>query len=200
MSHGAPKDLKQLISELNGLMQTVSLNLDLVSRRTDRDSLAFRYIDRMEDALERAESLIKQINSAINGDSFSVHPCGYILVIEDEPLLRSAVVESLEGMGFKALEVGEPLSCIKLFQDNSSEISLLLIDLRLPYMDGVELYQKLQNIRKVPVLFMSGSGDGSEIVSRLGFNVPFLPKPFMNQELEQKVREVLGLPRNVTLK
>jgi CheY-like chemotaxis protein len=69
-------------------------------------------------------------------------------------------------------------------------IDLLLTDIRMPGMDGIELYERMRRLRRgLKVLFISGYAQGKSL------DQPFLAKPFKSAALLRKVDEVLAGPQ-----
>ncbi len=116
-----------------------------------------------------------------------------ILVVEDEPAICEVCQRVLTGEGF---EVDTAING-KVAQDmiEKQQYDLFLIDIRMPEMDGEELYRWLQE--KDPQIasksiFTTGSVIGEKARSFLKRAArPFLPKPFTPDELRATVRETL---------
>ena len=118
-----------------------------------------------------------------------------ILLAEDEPSLRTLVATILYEEGFLVLEScnGEEALLIA-DQLNGKEISLLLSDIVMPQMDGIELYEQFRTkYPETPVLLMSGfTGHNLPTNSGKDNNVAFLSKPFSITKLADKVRIALS--------
>ena len=116
-----------------------------------------------------------------------------ILVMEDEPAICALYQRVLHGKGF---EVDIAVNG-KVAQDMiaNKQYALLLFDIRIPEMDGIELYQWLEE--KHPqlvskVIFTTGSVLDNDTMTFIGqTGRPFLPKPFTPEELRAIVRETL---------
>jgi hypothetical protein len=116
-----------------------------------------------------------------------------LLLVEDEPALRTLVVTMLEEEGYLILQAGNGLDAIALAERHRGEIDLLLTDVVMPRMSGPELAQKLRALRPgLEVLFMSGYND-SRLVHRgvEESNVNLLVKPFSPDDLVDKVGELI---------
>ena len=117
-----------------------------------------------------------------------------LLLVEDEPALRTLVVTMLEEEGYLILQAGNGLDAIALAERHRGGIDLLLTDVVMPRMSGPELAQKLRALRPgLEVLFMSGYND-SRLVHRgvEEANVNLLVKPFSPDDLVDKVGELTG--------
>jgi DNA-binding NtrC family response regulator len=131
-------------------------------------------------------------------DLVEVAPSGRdtILVVEDEPSLRTMVREILELAGYEVLEGATPEGALAAAAAHAGRISLVLTDVVMPGMNGRQVADALRSSRPgTRVLFMSGYTDGT--ISHHGILEPgvnFLEKPFTTEGLLQKVREVLGDP------
>lgn len=116
-----------------------------------------------------------------------------ILVVEDQADVRQLVVETLRAYGYHVLEAGNPLQALALANERLGNIQLLLTDVVMPQMSGVEMYKKLAPAhRDMHVLFMSGYTD--DIVDKRGAlpdGASFIQKPFTIEVLLEKVREAL---------
>jgi two-component system cell cycle sensor histidine kinase/response regulator CckA len=116
-----------------------------------------------------------------------------ILLVEDEAGVRRLVRRSLEQLGYRVLEAGEPLAGLALCERTAGPIDLLVTDVIMPQMSGRQLAQQVRARRPaVKVLYLSGYDD--EKIARAGVLEPglhFLAKPFTLEALARKVREAL---------
>ena len=124
------------------------------------------------------------------------HTKATILLVEDEELLRAGVQEVLEIQGYKVITApdGEQaLACLA-----AQTIDLIITDLVMPKMDGVDFVKQLREIKPdLPVIVVSGST--RNIMQRYGIDsiqVPganaSLPKPFKSVDLIEQVRQLLA--------
>ena len=118
-----------------------------------------------------------------------------ILVVEDEPMVREMLCDSLREFGYTVLEAGEIVEAEKRCRQHSGAIHLLMTDVVLPGVGGRELAEKLTALRpEMNLLFMSGYTD--DAVVRHGIltaGVMFLQKPFTLVGMARKVREALAV-------
>src|SRR5262249_39783166 len=110
-----------------------------------------------------------------------------ILVVEDEHLVRPVYCRMLEGVGFRVLEAADGDGAIQLSQQHPGPIDLLVTDVMMPRMNGLELANRLQQQRpKLKVLFVSGFMNMRELGREIGVSTDnVLQKPFMPEALIQ---------------
>ena len=115
------------------------------------------------------------------------------IVVEDEEEVRDLIVRILKQLGyrvFKALSGEEASLLSKMIED---PVDLILTDIVLPGMNGIELAKDLRKKwHQIKVLFMSGYT--SKVIAHqliTESRISIFRKPFMPQDLAQKVREVL---------
>ena len=118
-----------------------------------------------------------------------------ILLVEDDPNVRSLTRETLRNIGYAVLEAGDPAEAIRLVESQRHSIALLITDVIMPGMSGTSLAQRLTGLRPLlRVLYVSGYAD-DVLVQRDASNPPqsFLAKPFTPAALASKIREILDL-------
>jgi CheY-like chemotaxis protein len=117
-----------------------------------------------------------------------------ILLAEDEPMILDVVTEIFEGQGYTVLAAATPDEALRLARAHVGDIHLLLTDMIMPQMNGLELAGKLSVIYpKLKCLFMSGYTADVVSPDTITYNgTHFIQKPFSREELCSKVREVLS--------
>jgi signal transduction histidine kinase/ActR/RegA family two-component response regulator len=119
-----------------------------------------------------------------------------ILVAEDADQLRELVRGLLEISGYKVLEARSPEEAIDVVRGTQGKIHLLLTDVVMPGMSGLDLADRFMSLSpETKVLFMSGYAD--DVISGRGIpetDANLLQKPFTRQSLLRKVRESLQSP------
>jgi two-component system cell cycle sensor histidine kinase/response regulator CckA len=119
-----------------------------------------------------------------------------ILVVEDQQALRHLVGAMLQSGGYSVVLAENGAEALRLLEQQSEQVDLLLTDIAMPGMNGRELAARASALRPgLRVLYTSGSADHS--ISRNGIredNARFLSKPYTANELALKVREALGAP------
>jgi PAS domain S-box-containing protein len=117
-----------------------------------------------------------------------------ILLVEDEPVLRTMIGKALTRLGYRVLEASTGFKALEVWKEHSAKIDLLLTDLMMPDgMTGRELGQRLlRENPKLRVIYMSGYS--ADIVAKdfpLQEGVNFLVKPFQSQKLAETLRDCL---------
>ena len=84
-----------------------------------------------------------------------------ILMAEDDPLVRAALVRTLREAGYKVLAAANGEEAVALFSDNSGQIALVLLDMIMPRMGGREAHERIRQIDPdVPVVYCTGYDSG----------------------------------------
>jgi DNA-binding NtrC family response regulator len=116
-----------------------------------------------------------------------------ILLVEDEPQIRSMVTEALQVQGYQVLTSRGGSEAIRLAQEHPGPIHLLLTDVVMPQMSGPQTAERLGAARPgLKVLYMSGYAESA--IAHHGIleeKISLLAKPFTLQTLAQRVREEL---------
>lgn len=111
-----------------------------------------------------------------------------ILVLDDEKVFRDEIREFLENEGFKVFAAGKPSEAFLIFQE--FEIDILILDLRLPEMDGFAVLEQIKaSYPETEVIMITGHGDMDAVIQamRLGA-VEFFPKPFRLLDMKAAIR------------
>ena len=118
-----------------------------------------------------------------------------MLLVEDEPAILRMGEGMLRRLGYRVLTAATPIQAMDLAKTSREDIDLLISDVVMPGMNGLELAKKLSEIcHGMKTLFMSGYA--ADVIADHGVlekDQHFLPKPFTLRELEAKVRMILGL-------
>ena len=115
-----------------------------------------------------------------------------ILLVEDETSVRDLTRRMLEESGYRVLSAASGRDALRLCTTNPEHIDLLVTDVVMPRMRGVEVARRVARIRpSLRVLFMSGYTDNS-IHADVAGSISFLQKPFTLVELLGAVRSALS--------
>jgi DNA-binding response OmpR family regulator len=113
-----------------------------------------------------------------------------VLVVEDEANVRELVSYTLQGAGYRVRAVGDGESALDELRRTSAD--LVVLDIRLPGMDGWEVCRRVRQQSNVPILMMTALGEDESLVKglRLGAD-DYLPKPFSPMVLAARVQALL---------
>ena len=113
-----------------------------------------------------------------------------ILLIDDDPHIRDIVRFALAREGFAVMEAGDGARGLAMARGEAPD--LVLLDIRMPEMDGTEVCRHLRRDSRVPIIFLSSRDD--EIDRILGLELggdDYVTKPFSPRELVARVKAVL---------
>ena len=117
---------------------------------------------------------------------------GTVLLVEDEPMVRTVAERALTRHGYNVLTANNGEEALEIV-DRGDEIALLISDVVMPLMDGPTMVREARKTRPdLPILFMSGYAEEQLRKSIDIANVAFLPKPFSVKELAEAVRKALA--------
>ena len=113
-----------------------------------------------------------------------------ILVVDDDPQMLRYVRDALTGAGYAAVVTGDPEQVPGLVRTHKP--GLVLLDLLLPGIDGIELLEQYPEVGDRPVIFISAYGRDETIVKALDAGAAdYIVKPFSPSELTARVRAAL---------
>jgi CheY-like chemotaxis protein len=115
-----------------------------------------------------------------------------ILLVEDVDYVRKLLHNYLEEAGYRVIEASNGLEALRAVDQGKRAIDMLLTDVVMPHMTGVELSDRLKPIYKnLKVLFISGYSDHEVVDASSLQGADFLQKPFTPAVLTARVREAL---------
>lgn len=113
-----------------------------------------------------------------------------ILVVEDEPTLATAIAQRLTNEGWTARVAGDGATAVKAADKLHPD--LIIMDLMLPVMDGIEATKRIEAQHPIPVLMLTARDDEADVVIGLGVGADdYMSKPFSMRELVARVRALL---------
>ncbi|HTB45361.1 MAG TPA: response regulator [Acetobacteraceae bacterium] len=113
-------------------------------------------------------------------------PPATILIVDDEPEVRTVVAEFLEDFGYRVLQANGGAQALGRLHDDPA-VRLMITDIRMPEMSGIELANlATEHNPRLKVILISGYFVAQQVHRR------FLRKPFRMKELEAAVRAELG--------
>jgi len=117
-----------------------------------------------------------------------------VLIVDDEPMARTLLRLMLVRAGFHVAEAEDGYDALDKVRKNEPDV--VLLDVMMPGMDGIELCKVIrgrQDVPQTPILILSARGDAESIMRGIeaGAN-DYLPKPILHHDLVAKVRNMLG--------
>ncbi|HIJ88359.1 MAG TPA: PAS domain S-box protein [Desulfuromonadales bacterium] len=110
---------------------------------------------------------------------------GTILLVEDEKILRDMGQTLLELLGFTAVTAENGLTALEIYRERQKEIDLVLLDLIMPLMGGIEAYHALRKISPtLPIIICSGyDAESVDSIIKNDLHADFMHKPYKPAEL-----------------
>ena len=114
-----------------------------------------------------------------------------ILVVDDESRMRKLVRDFLERAGFQVLEAGDGMEALDLFYEDQG-ISLIILDVMMPKMDGWEVCREIRKESKVPIIMLTARGEERDELQGFDLGVDeYISKPFSPKILVARVNALL---------
>ncbi len=117
-----------------------------------------------------------------------------VLIVDDEKTIRDFVQKNLEVRGFRVVLASHGAEALKIF--NSQNIELVILDIMMPQMDGLETTKRIRQISTVPIIILTALGEEADKIQAFDLGADdFLTKPFGVGELLAHVKAVLRRSR-----
>jgi DNA-binding response OmpR family regulator len=115
---------------------------------------------------------------------------GRVLVVDDEPVVRDVLSRYLRFEGFEVETAADGQAALEAFE--SSRPELVLLDLMLPRLDGLEVFRRMQGRNRVAVIMLTARGEETDRIVGLDLGADdYVVKPFSPREVVARVRAVL---------
>ena len=115
-----------------------------------------------------------------------------VLLVEDEASVRAVAKRLLTQAGYEVVEAGNGAAALKLMNDELGRIDILVSDVAMPGMTGIELGQSLQTMYpRLPALYLTGYSEAAAYASELGDKSVLLHKPFGRVDLLTAIHDLL---------
>ncbi|MDA8314926.1 MAG: response regulator transcription factor [Acidimicrobiales bacterium] len=113
-----------------------------------------------------------------------------ILFIEDDDHMRAMLCLSLEQEGYTVVEARSGEEGLRRLEDGGAD--MVLVDLRLPDMDGFEVTRAIRRLTNIPIAMVTASGDTHDVVAGLEAGADdYVVKPVVAKELSARIRALL---------
>jgi DNA-binding response OmpR family regulator len=129
-------------------------------------------------------------HAIIQRDQGTESPVAKILVVDDEPNIREVVSLYLRRDGHSVSTAADGEEALMLYRQ--TEPDLVVLDLMLPKVSGIEVCRRIQSDRRVPVIMLTAKGEEEDRIIGLGIGADdYVVKPFSPRELAARVEAVL---------
>jgi DNA-binding response OmpR family regulator len=117
-----------------------------------------------------------------------------ILIIEDDPSVRTLLSKSLEAKGYAVQTADDGLEGLKAIESGEQH-DLIIVDVMMPRLDGMTFVKAIKEHRStkpIPVIFLTAKNDPKSMIEGINLGARFyVTKPFQMDELLAKVRKAL---------
>lgn len=120
-----------------------------------------------------------------------------VLIVDDDNALRQLLTQILEILDLNIIEAGSGTGGIKVLQEHDGKVDLILLDVFMADMDGLEFLKHIKTIEafnKIPIIMLTAATDKTKMIDAIRSGAKhYLTKPFNSEDLLTKVVQVLGL-------
>ena len=115
-----------------------------------------------------------------------------ILIVDDEERMRKLLKDFLTKAEFSTLEAGDGEEALEVFEENKNKISLILLDVMMPKLDGWSVLRQIRQTSKVPVVMLTARGEEQDELFGYELGVDeYISKPFSPKILVARVEAIL---------
>ncbi|MBQ3054637.1 MAG: response regulator transcription factor [Oscillospiraceae bacterium] len=118
-----------------------------------------------------------------------------ILVVDDEKIIVKGIKFNLESEGYEVETAHDGVAAIELLRN--LQIDLVILDLMMPKMDGLEACKRIREFSNVPIIMLTAKGEDTDKILGLDYGADdYITKPFNIMELKSRVRAILRRTHN----
>ena len=115
-----------------------------------------------------------------------------VLIVDDEARMRKLIKDFLMQKGFNILEAADGEEALKVFAENENKISLILLDVMMPKLDGWSVLRQIRQNSKVPIIMLTARGEEQDELFGFELGVDeYISKPFSPKILVARVEAIL---------
>ena len=116
----------------------------------------------------------------------------FILIVDDEVRMRKLIKDFLKVKGFEILEAEDGEKALEVFENNKNKISLILLDVMMPKLDGWSVLRQIRQESKVPIIMLTARGEEQDELFGFELGVDeYISKPFSPKILVARVEAIL---------
>ncbi|MCI8411837.1 MAG: response regulator transcription factor [Clostridia bacterium] len=115
-----------------------------------------------------------------------------ILIVDDEARMRKLIKDFLTAKGYSILEAEDGEQAIEMFEKNKNKISLILLDVMMPKLDGWSVLRQIRQESKIPIIMLTARGEEQDELFGFELGVDeYISKPFSPKILVARVEAIL---------
>ena len=116
-----------------------------------------------------------------------------ILVVDDESRMRKLIKDFLAVKGYKILEAADGEKALEVFEAEKDKISLILLDVMMPKLDGWSVLRQIRQASKVPIIMLTARGEEQDELFGFELGVDeYISKPFSPKILVARVEAIIN--------
>lgn len=115
-----------------------------------------------------------------------------ILIVDDELRMRKLIKDFLMAKGYSILEAEDGEKALEVFEENKNKITLILLDVMMPKLDGWSVLRQIRQESKVPIIMLTARGEEQDELFGFELGVDeYISKPFSPKILVARVEAIL---------
>ncbi len=115
-----------------------------------------------------------------------------VLIVDDELRMRKLIKDFLSAKGYSILEAEDGEKALEVFKNNKNKISLILLDVMMPKLDGWSVLRQIRQDSKVPIIMLTARGEEQDELFGFELGVDeYISKPFSPRILVARVEAIL---------
>ena len=119
-----------------------------------------------------------------------------VLIVDDESRMRKLIKDFLMQKNYKILEAEDGEEALRIFQENEEKISVILLDVMMPKLDGWSVLRQIRQTSKVPIIMLTARGEEQDELFGFELGVDeYISKPFSPKILVARVEALLKRTR-----
>lgn len=115
-----------------------------------------------------------------------------ILIVDDEQRMRKLIKDFLVAKGYSILEAEDGEKALEIFEENKNKITLILLDVMMPKLDGWSVLRQIRQESKIPIIMLTARGEEQDELFGFELGVDeYISKPFSPKILVARVEAIL---------